>query len=116
MPKGRARARGHYNPAYRRRLRPRVIQEPADVQPPEPQQLMLNPPLPLQPLIPMNKPVQPNVNQHPLPQQPLQVPLCEIDHVELLDEPLLVPAYNECDIFLARRITAELCQRYLFFH
>jgi hypothetical protein len=56
----------------------------------------------------MNKPVQPNVNQHPLPQQPLQVPLCEIDHVELLDEPLFVPAYNECDIFLARRITAEL--------
>ena len=63
----------------------------------------------------MHESVQPNINQHTLPQQPLQVPLCEIDHVELLDEPLLVPAYNECDIFLARRITAELCQRYLFF-
>jgi hypothetical protein len=41
----------------------------------------------------MHESVQPNINQHTLPQQPLQVPLGEIDHVELLDEPLLVPDY-----------------------
>ena len=44
---------------------------------------------------------EPNVNQHPLPQQPIQVPLCELDSVEILDEPLLVPDYNECDIFIS---------------
>jgi hypothetical protein len=62
MPIGRGRARSRYNPAYRRRLRPRVAQEPVDVQPPEPQQLLPNQPLQLQPLIPMNEPVQPNIN------------------------------------------------------
>ena len=44
----------------------------------------------------MNEPVQPNINQHLLPPQPLQVILGEIDHVELL-----VPAYNEYDIFIS---------------
>jgi hypothetical protein len=44
---------------------------------------------------------EPNVNQHPLPQQPIQVPLCELDSVEMLDEPLLVPDYNECAIFIS---------------
>jgi hypothetical protein len=96
MPIGRGRARSRYNPAYRRRLRPRVAQEPVDVQPPEPQQLLPNQPLQLQPLIPMNEPVQPNINQHLLSPQPLQVILGEIDHVELL-----VPAYNEYDIFIS---------------
>ena len=70
MPRGRGRVRGRFNPANRRRLRPRVAQEPADVQPPELQQLLPNPPLQLQPLIP-----EPDVNQHPLPQQPIQVTL-----------------------------------------
>jgi len=49
----------------------------------------------------MHEPVQPNINQHTLPQQLLQVPLGEIDHVKLLDEPLLVPDYNECDILIS---------------
>ena len=98
IPRGIGRARGRLNPAYRRRLRPRVAQEPADVQPPEPQQLMPNPPLQLQPLIPMHEP---KINQHPLSPQPLQVLLGEIDHVELLDEPLLVPADHEYDIFIS---------------
>ena len=95
MPRGSGRVRGLSNPAYRRRLRPRIVQEPVDVQPSEQQQLLPNPPLQLQPLIP-----EPNVNQHTLPQQPTQMPLGELDSVEILDEPLLVPDYNECDIFI----------------
>ena len=62
--------------------------------------MLPNPPLQLQPLIP-----EPNVNQHPLPQQPIQVPLGELDSVEILDEPLLVPDYNECDIFISNGTT-----------
>jgi len=50
----------------------------------------------LQPLIP-----EPDVNQHPLPQQPIQVPLGELDNVEIFDKPVLVPDYNECDIFIS---------------
>lgn len=94
MPRGRGRVRGRYNPAYRRQ--PRVAQEPADVQPPEPQQLLHNPPLQLHPLIP-----EPDVNQHSLQQQPIQVPLGEPGNVEILDEPLLVPDYTESDIFIS---------------
>jgi hypothetical protein len=62
--------------------------------------LLPNPPLQLQPLMP-----EPNVNQHPLPQQPIQVPLGELDSVEILDEPLLVPDYNECDINISNGTT-----------
>jgi hypothetical protein len=89
MPRGRGRARGRYNPAYRRRLRPRVAQEPAKIQPPEPQQFLPNPPLQLQPIILML------INIHCHNSHYSQVPLGEIDNVELSDKPLLFPGYNE---------------------